>query len=393
MSTIRINSVCTEFGRSFTVGQVVEELGELEATAMAASGLARFLVGAATRLPDSGVIPITSVQFANPAAYGFNIKTDRIYEFNGGRFHWGGTAFIAGALSATQATQAAAIASAAGTMEVYAQPDASGVWADRPAGLVINVPTWARFLNLSLCSSGGAGGSGRRQAAGTARSGGGGGQPGVIVQIRIPLRDSAGALLAPTATLTCGASPAGGAAVTTDATDGNSAPPIQNSSFVFAGVSYSANSGGTPAFGGAAIAVNASSTPSFLYPNSASAFTSISGNVGKAFANGPIGPGAPGGSISSGNLLLTTGGMSMAQHGGVPFENIIAGADGFGQLRGSIFAAVGGAGGASSITAAAQAGGNGIYGSGGGGGGASGPGFDSGAGGRGGAGWAVLLWE
>ena len=116
MSTIRINTPCTEFGRTFTLGQVVVDLSELEATAMDASGLAKFLQLTATALPNAGVVPITSVQFANPAAYGFNVKSDRFYEFNGGRYHWGGSGFVAGALSATQLTQAAALVSTPGNV-------------------------------------------------------------------------------------------------------------------------------------------------------------------------------------------------------------------------------------------------------------------------------------
>ena len=281
----------------------------------------------------------------------------------------------------------------AGTSEIYVQPDATGTWAARPSGLVVPIPTWARFLTLSICTSGGAGGSGRRGATLTARSGGAGGQPGVIAVFKIPLRDAVGALVAASGTLTVGASPAGGAAAATDDTSGNGSPIISNTTFVLNADSYLVAAGGIPAPGGTTVSVNHSGAPTYMFPPQTAAATSISANVALTYPSGPVSFGAPGGSISAADVLLTTGGVAVAQTGGSALQTLVAGANGSGFLRGNIFSAVGGAGGASSSSAAAQAGGNGIYGSGGGGGGASLNGFNSGAGGRGGAGWAVLVWE
>jgi hypothetical protein len=99
MSSIRISTACTEFGRTFTVGQIVNDLSELQASALAASALARFLNGATVTLPAPGdIIPITSVQFASPAAYGLNVADDRVYSFNGGRYFWSSTGWMSVAL-------------------------------------------------------------------------------------------------------------------------------------------------------------------------------------------------------------------------------------------------------------------------------------------------------
>lgn len=280
-----------------------------------------------------------------------------------------------------------------GTTEVYAQPDATGTWAGRPNGLVIPVPTWARFLTLTLCTSGGSGGSGRRGATLTARSGGAGGQAGVITVHKISLRDNAGALIAASGTLTVGASPAGGAAVTTDDTNGNAGLVIAASSFVLAGVTYTSTSGGTAAPGGTTGSVNSGNNTQQIWPVPNAVATNVTASLGLQYPAGAVSPGSPGGSISTADALLTPGQIVVTQAGCNALSNTTAGADGFGQRTGNIQAAVGGIGGAASSIAAAQNGGNGIFGSGGGGGGASLNGFASGAGGRGGAGWAILIWE
>lgn len=285
-----------------------------------------------------------------------------------------------------------AIVAGAGTFEVYAQPDATGTWANRPNGLVITIPTWASFLTISLGASGGSGGSGRRGASLSARSGGAGGQAGTAVRFRIPLRDSAGALLAATGTLTCAASPAGGAAQTVNDTDGNAGAVSTASSFVYNGVTYSANGGGSAAQGGGTTGVSPGSIPTSMFVTSAPTSTSVSAAVSTSFPNGITGPGSPGGSISTADAILTTAGSQLSQAGGATLTATVASTDGSGYQRGDIMAGVGGAGGASNSAANAGNGGNGIYGSGGGGGGASLNGFNSGAGGRGGAGWAILQW-
>lgn len=277
--------------------------------------------------------------------------------------------------------------------QVFAQPDATGTWTGRPNALSVAIPSWANFLTFTLGASGGSGGSGRRNASLTARAGGAGGQAGTVNRFYIPLRDSTGALLATSGVLTVAASPAGGAAVTIDNTDGNAGAPSQSTTFVFAGTSYVVSGGGSAASGG----TNSGSTPgaiqTSMFVTSSPASSSISASIATAYPNGIVGPGVPGGSISAADALLTVGGSILTQGGGGNLSSTTPGADGVGYQRGSHMAAVGGCGGAASSTAAAGSGGNGIYGSGGGGGGASLNGFNSGAGGRGGAGWAIFQWS
>jgi hypothetical protein len=77
--TIRINEACTEFGRTFTQAQVVQDLSGLEQLAMVLSEFAVW-IGAdgnpnrhsvSESQPDvSLTTPITSRQFAQPARYG-----------------------------------------------------------------------------------------------------------------------------------------------------------------------------------------------------------------------------------------------------------------------------------------------------------------------------------
>jgi hypothetical protein len=76
---IRINENCNEFGRTFTVGQVVSDLPPMERLAMVLSGFASWIGAdgnsrgantAITGLPDVTLhTPITSRQFANPPLY------------------------------------------------------------------------------------------------------------------------------------------------------------------------------------------------------------------------------------------------------------------------------------------------------------------------------------
>ena len=309
-------------------------------------------------------------------------------------YMWDGGAMrpISG-LSNTQVSGIQALVSGAGTIEIYAQPDATGVWPARPNGLTINIPTWARFLTLGICTSGGGGGSGRRGAAGTARSGGAGGQSGIAAKFHIPLRDASGNFLATTGALTVGNS-TGGAAVTTDDTNGNAGSIVATSSFIFAGTTYSTpGAGGAAAPGGTNASVNATAGVYGHFVIFSPIATNVATSLGTAFPGGIISAGVAGGSISVADALLTTAGSTLTQGGAGNLSVTAPGADGIGVRVGEIFSAVGAAGGASSISAPAQNGGNGIYGSGGGGGGASLNGFASGAGGRGGAGWAILIWE
>jgi hypothetical protein len=75
---IRINEVCTEFGRTFTVGEAVFDLPPMEQLAMVASGFASWIgtsgqIGGHTLTasqPDvSLTTPLTTRQFAAPLLY------------------------------------------------------------------------------------------------------------------------------------------------------------------------------------------------------------------------------------------------------------------------------------------------------------------------------------
>lgn len=101
--TIRITSNCSEFGRAFSIGSLVDNLAPLQKLAMVSSGLATYSAGSPAVMPESGVVPITSVQFRAPEVYGFNAQSDRVYEYDGGRYHWGTTGWSAGAIQSGDA--------------------------------------------------------------------------------------------------------------------------------------------------------------------------------------------------------------------------------------------------------------------------------------------------
>jgi hypothetical protein len=81
------------------------------------------------------------------------------------------------------------------------------------------LPIRARSIRCELLSGGSGAGSGRRGAAGTARGGGGGGSGGNGLDIEVPASTFGGG--GATITATIGAGGLGGAAPTTDNTDGN----------------------------------------------------------------------------------------------------------------------------------------------------------------------------
>lgn len=100
---IRISQTCTEFGRSFTLGQVVAgELTALQMRALVSSGLATWLNSVNPGTLDAeeaasipAVIPITSVQFASPQTYSLHlVDPRRVYAFAGGRFVGDGTGLV-----------------------------------------------------------------------------------------------------------------------------------------------------------------------------------------------------------------------------------------------------------------------------------------------------------
>lgn len=84
MPTLRISTDCTEFGHTFTPGQLTNVLSDRECSAMVLSGLAICTAGT---LPAWGIggdlWPITSVMALNPGAYPIPNANRRIYETRG----------------------------------------------------------------------------------------------------------------------------------------------------------------------------------------------------------------------------------------------------------------------------------------------------------------------
>lgn len=91
MSTIRIILACREFDRLLPANSTWTDFTGLQETALVSSGLAEFVTGSATALPGSGQIPITSVQFANPGAFGFSTVDSRTFLFNGLEYRGNGS--------------------------------------------------------------------------------------------------------------------------------------------------------------------------------------------------------------------------------------------------------------------------------------------------------------
>lgn len=269
----------------------------------------------------------------------------------------------------------------------------------------VAVPTGATGVKVTIIPPGPGGGSGRRGAAGTARGGGGGGVGAPVVRdytIAIP----AGVL---TYVYYLGIVGAGGAAVTTNDTDGNNAANVGACYFGFSGqpvVGTSATSllsgfagttvGGAGGNGGvlAAPSVNASlfvmggqggaATPTgsagqdAWVPNNAPG----GGGGGGISAADVAGNGGNSGALRSAANSFSLGGVVDTTPPATPLASNSTAVPG-----------QGGPGGAASKTAAAQAGANGVgYGAPGGGGGASLNGFNSGKGGDGGPAYMRLEW-
>lgn len=105
MSTIRITSDCFEFGQSFTAGQLVSALSPMHDLALVSSGLASYAgSGVQISMPFDGVVPITSLQFNFPAAYGLNQYSRRFYEYEGDRYWWDGVKLVGSGRSSTNLT-------------------------------------------------------------------------------------------------------------------------------------------------------------------------------------------------------------------------------------------------------------------------------------------------
>ncbi len=260
-----------------------------------------------------------------------------------------------------------------------------GIWTAPP-----NIST----VRVYVIGAGTGGGSGRRGAAGTICSGGGGGGSGGFGFAEIPA-----AIVGSSVAVTVPAGGLGGAAVTTDDTNGNAgAKPLNTAKFGnFVTVQ---TSGAVMSNGGTA--VSGSGGVPGLGQFWGVAGGTAGGGVGGAGAisqNGTAGPGGGGGGISAANVAAaggiggyntstapSGGSIAGAIDGNAPAQTAVTGVPGWMALG------IGGAGGGSSLTGP---GGNGaaggLYGSGGGGGGASRNGQPSGAGGQGGPAIVVVV--
>lgn len=290
-------------------------------------------------------------------------------------------------------------ASKAGTIQ-------TSVYENLIAGSVAANYTWtkpagAKFVEIIAVGGGGGGGSGRRGAAGTVRCGGGGGAAGLASRIYMP------AQYCP-ATLYCsvGSGGIGGAAVTTDDTNGNNATSGGNQTSVkhinssgatvLIGYQGGAGSGGTATAGAGGVNGPYSNLVSGSSGGGAASAAGGGGGSGVNIDNGfAPGSGGAGGGISTANISAAGGASSrsvatfQSQLGGTA-----GGGVGGGPGAGGIIFGTGGGGGGSNTTGP---GGNGAfgghYGGGGGGGGASLNGFNSGGGGNGGGGAVIItVW-
>lgn len=252
-------------------------------------------------------------------------------------------------------------------------------------------PDWAKWIICEIWGQGGAAGSGRKGAAGTVACGGGAGSSAMYVKIGLAAAEVG-------ATIACvvPGSPAGGAAVTTDSTDGNTGAPRTNTT-VQVGQYTIVVPGGVPGSGGTASTGvgGTSSGTAFTLP-----FISVAGVVG-ASASGAFGlnggnnsfgnPGSgAGGGVSAANTAAAGGGGGYCQISNTQISGGTGGAVGANGTQGTAplgFHGGGGAGGGGgAVTGAAGNGANavGYGGAGGGGGGArNGVGNSSGKGGDG----------
>ena len=249
-------------------------------------------------------------------------------------------------------------------------------------------PPLVTTLNVLAIGAGGAGGSGARRATGSIRSGGGGGAPGNIVRKQFPASAASS-----TETVTVSAAPAGGAAVSTDTTIGNT--PTQGTPTQFG--NHVIALGGTPGVGGVSSGSAAGGGSSGInnegfFPGTGGTAQSASSNFAGSF--GPAGGGGPGGGADASNTqrLPREGGIGSWNGdqvtAGAAGTTGNAGGNGSDVTAGNYVQIGGGGGGGYYVTGVAgtNGGNGGNPGGGGGGGGASDNGFASGAGGTGGRG-------
>lgn len=257
----------------------------------------------------------------------------------------------------------------------------------------VAVPAGVKSAQVDLISGGGAGGSGRRGAAGSVRCGGASGSSGTMTSVVI---DAAN--LGSTYSVTIPAAAVGGAAVTTNDTNGNAGADGGVASFSSGPTTVRAVDGGGGGGG-------TNSGGSVGYNNSGYTRDSVPGvapsGSGGAGSNGVTAPGftsgGSGGGITAADVAGNggNGGRCWSFNSTTAAGGIVGGA-----TPGAGDAGLGGhpggspGGGAASITTAAQAGANATaYGAGGAGGGASLNGNNSGKGGDGGPGWCRVTFE
>lgn len=242
----------------------------------------------------------------------------------------------------------------------------------------------AKLVLAKLQAPGGGAGSGRRGAAGSNAFGGGPGSPGGFIEAIY-----AASAVPSSLTVTIGLPGSGGAAVTTDDTNGNPGTAGGNVSFgSLLSVSGGPAGGAGTTTGGAA---GSNRAKSGMGPIGVGATTS--GTPGSP-TTGFSGVGGPGGSISSANTAFAGGpvfnnaGNSSIAGGAVDADGV----DGVDTSTAALTGGVAGSGGGASLTGAGRRGGNGgKYGAGSGGGGASRNGNNSGKGGDGGPGCVQVI--
>lgn len=257
-------------------------------------------------------------------------------------------------------------------------------------------PSISKYVLIRLVGGGAGGGSGRKGADGTARAGGGGGSGGAVVEFWALTTD-----LGATESVTVGAGGVGGAAVTSDSTDGNpgtiggsttfSVGTARGGNFGTGGTTTSIGGAGTSnssviglmlrqlgagGAGGAAFPANTAAAAIHWVP------TGGGGGSGLSTFNVRGGQSGYGGTLGNSILGEVAGGAN---------SNTDGGAGGVGVRSRGV--GTGGGGGSASVSTDAGAGGDGGgFGSGGGGGGASRDGIgNSGAGGAGTNGYALII--
>jgi hypothetical protein len=275
----------------------------------------------------------------------------------------------------------------------------SGIWT-KPAG--------AKLVEVYLVSGGAGGGSGRRGATASARYGGGGGASGCIQAVKVDAQ-----YLASTENIWIGAGGNGGAAITTNDTNGNAgstgSPSFLGGSGTPATSKICTFNGIPTGVGGSATTQTTTSNISFVFGVSMS---SIQYSISQSTSNTlnsislqysvPLLSGVQGGGINTTNTPVN--GHTLQYMNGANVLYSIAGGTALGGLGNNgttyfnsltnLFVALGGSGGGAGNAAGTIAGGrggNGGQGAGGGGGGASTNGANSGAGGNGGNGFCVIV--